>query len=129
MRGVVTGPSSRGTMRDILPPAAVDRVAMMDLPPSQTRFGSAPTPICRQAPSATSPVIVRLIVFVLGSRAAGGQLQQGHMVFNNRVHLRDMQLRAVTVDTRHVFVDLDDQPFGRAGCLVSLAPGGASSDR
>src|SRR5258708_20590334 len=99
MRGVVTGPSSRGTMRDILPPAAVDRVAMMHLPPSQTRFGSAPTPICRQAPSATSPVIVRLIVFVLGSRAAGGPLHQCHMVFINRFHLRYTHLHTITFIT------------------------------
>ena len=39
------------------------------------------------------------------------------MVFNNRAHLRDMQLRAVAVDTRHVFVDFDDESFSRAGYL------------
>src|SRR5258708_34062122 len=110
MRGVVTGPSSRGTMRDILPPAAVDRVAMMDLPPSQTRFGSAPTPICRQAPSATSPVIVRLIVFVLGSRAAGGQLPAGaHGFQQSRPPPSHAAPRRHRV-TRHVFIVLHDQP-------------------
>jgi hypothetical protein len=33
MRGVVTGPSSLATMRDTLPFAAVERAAMIDLPP------------------------------------------------------------------------------------------------
>ena len=33
MRGVVTGPSSRATMRETLPFAAVERLAMIDLPP------------------------------------------------------------------------------------------------
>jgi hypothetical protein len=33
MGGVVTGPSSRATMRETLPFAAVDRAAMIDLPP------------------------------------------------------------------------------------------------
>jgi hypothetical protein len=33
MRGVVTGPSNRGMMRETVPFAAVDRVAIIDLPP------------------------------------------------------------------------------------------------
>ena len=33
MRGVVTGPSSRATTREILPFAAVEVAAMFDLPP------------------------------------------------------------------------------------------------
>ncbi len=33
MRGVVTGPLSRATMRDTLPCAAVELAAMIDLPP------------------------------------------------------------------------------------------------
>ena len=35
MRGVVTGPSSRATMRDTLPLAAVEWHAMIDLPPRE----------------------------------------------------------------------------------------------
>jgi hypothetical protein len=41
------------------------------------------------------------------------------MIFNNAIDLRDMQLRAVTMNTRHVLVDLDDEPFGRAGSRCS----------
>ena len=36
------------------------------------------------------------------------------MVFDDRIHFRHMQLRAFTIDARHVLVDLDDEPFGAA---------------
>ena len=37
IRGVVTGPSSRGTIRETVPLAAVERVAIIDLPPFEAK--------------------------------------------------------------------------------------------
>ena len=42
------------------------------------------------------------------------------MVFDDRIHFRDMQLRAFTKNARHVLVDLDNEPLGGACTLCRI---------
>src|SRR4029077_16523574 len=51
---------------------------------------------------------------VLWGGSAHRQFDYRHMVFDDRIHFRDMQLRAFTKNARHVLVDLDNEPFGAA---------------
>jgi hypothetical protein len=50
------------------------------------------------------------------------------MVFDDCVDLRNMQFRAFTLDARHILVDLDNEPFGRAGDLGRIIVAGTKSE-
>jgi hypothetical protein len=54
---------------------------------------------------------------ITSSSGVGARLGQRHVVLDDRIHFRYVELRSVTKDARHVLVDLDDQPLGGASHL------------
>src|SRR3984957_7809249 len=50
------------------------------------------------------------------------------MVLDDRIDLRDVQLRSVAMNAWHIFVDLDDKPLGRARDLGRIVVAGTESE-